>query len=125
MSNEMNDLMRRAEQGNGTYHKKVSKVYNPSHHISETRMTEKDENVGMETVALERSLGDKRVGMTKRKNLRTGEENNLRDLHMVSQEEVSNFDSEWSTAANRTMPSYATIIQQQQQQQQQQQLGYR
>eukprot|EP01060_Flectonema_neradi_P036814 TRINITY_DN7201_c0_g1_i1.p1 TRINITY_DN7201_c0_g1~~TRINITY_DN7201_c0_g1_i1.p1 ORF type:complete len:121 (+),score=20.32 TRINITY_DN7201_c0_g1_i1:53-415(+) len=113
MDSGMRDLMRRAEQGNGTYHKKVSRVYNPNHQISETRMTENDETVGMETVSLERSLGERRVGITKKRNLTTGEENNLRDLHMVSQDAVSSFDSEWSTVANRSMPSYATMQRQQ------------
>eukprot|EP01059_Diplonema_ambulator_P014026 TRINITY_DN24817_c0_g1_i1.p1 TRINITY_DN24817_c0_g1~~TRINITY_DN24817_c0_g1_i1.p1 ORF type:complete len:135 (+),score=54.26 TRINITY_DN24817_c0_g1_i1:48-407(+) len=108
----MDDLLRRAEQG-GNYHKKVSKVYNTQHNISETRSTERDENIHRETIYLERDLNGQRVSMTKHRNMLTGEENTLKDLHNIQSDQLADFDHRWMEASRTAMPSYHLALEQQ------------
>ena len=92
----MEDLLRRAASGEGAYHKKTSKVYNPSQGVSEMRSEEEDSIRGMETVQLCREMGDQRVSVTKQRNMRTEEENTIRDLRHVRSDEVQDFDRRWA-----------------------------
>eukprot|EP01063_Lacrimia_lanifica_P039522 TRINITY_DN8698_c0_g5_i1.p2 TRINITY_DN8698_c0_g5~~TRINITY_DN8698_c0_g5_i1.p2 ORF type:complete len:134 (+),score=41.65 TRINITY_DN8698_c0_g5_i1:49-450(+) len=99
----MEDLLRRAQQGETGYRKKESRVYNQNHGIGETRTEETDVRRGREVLSLQKELGDQRVAFTKYRDMRTGEERNERDLRGVPDGGIEDFERRWAERSATTL----------------------